>query len=391
MARAPPSASAASTKSSIQDFVPVIPRKEETRDLVVTEPRYNDGVLEGMWRDRRIEKTKACVPPFRGCSIYSTSYREPPREAFLDDSATQAAWDNRAGAEGLHRAILHEASGPKCRENFTTTTDLMHHWMPQACPTARAFNTRHLEWLPSQDLLPCLVSGADRPRRLETSRLSFRTSLSRHRLSLSHSRGGPFYGSPPCPTWVTDIGATRTGVCDSKDHRDAPAGPGRAAQGNLTQYGLKEQAAARWAAERAALRAKPVTTHRAHFHVPCDSHRETSRRAVCRLFSSKIQTNNNILHNQLLRGQQVLVAPNVLQGEYPLDVCRDRLPIVPELPLERAPVLRAPDRSAGPHPFPACCTGVRRCRRVPGGTPTTAPALPFYSVSCEPAPPTGLL
>ncbi|XP_026281971.1 uncharacterized protein LOC113208927 [Frankliniella occidentalis] len=315
MARPPPSA--VSTKSSFQDFVPVIPVKEETRDLVVTEPRYNDGVLEGMWRDRRIEKTKACAPPFRGCSIYTTSFKEPPREAFLDDYASQAAWDNRAGAEGLHRAILLEASGPKCRENFTTTTDLMHHWMPQACATARAFNSRHLEWLPSQDLLPCL--------------------------------------------------------------------------GNLTQYGLKELTAARWAAERAALRAKPVTTHRAHFHQPCDSHRETSRRAVCRLFSSKIQTNNNILHSQLLRGKQVLVAPNVLQGQYPLDVCRDRLPIVPELPLESAPVLRVPDRSAGPHPFPACCTGVRRCRRVPGGTPITAPALPFYSVSCQPAPPTGLL
>jgi hypothetical protein len=52
-----------------------------------------------------------------------------------------------------------EASGPQCRENFTTTTDLMHHWMPQVCAQPRSFNTRHLEWLPSQDLLPCLVGG----------------------------------------------------------------------------------------------------------------------------------------------------------------------------------------------------------------------------------------
>ena len=53
-------------------------------------------------------------------------------------------------------------------------------------------------------------------------------------------------------------------------------------QGNLTQHGLKEAMAERWARERAELRAKPVTTHRAHFHVPCASHRETSRRAICR-------------------------------------------------------------------------------------------------------------
>ncbi|XP_034243008.1 uncharacterized protein C1orf158 homolog [Thrips palmi] len=261
-----------STRTSIADSIPAIPVKEQTRDLVVTEPRYNDGVLEGMWRDRRIEKTKPCLPPFRGCSIYTTSFKRPSLTTpgvYLDDYASQAAWEHRASSEGVHRAILMEASGPKCRENFTTTTDLMHHWMPQVCPKSRAFNSRHLEWLPSQDLLPCI--------------------------------------------------------------------------GNLTQYGLKELMAARWAAERASERAKPTTTHRAHFHVPCASHRETSRRAVCRLFSSKLHGNNKILNDQHLRGQQILVTPNVLMGEYPLDACRDRLPIVPELPLESPPVLRVPD------------------------------------------------
>ncbi|KAJ1527215.1 hypothetical protein ONE63_008742 [Megalurothrips usitatus] len=302
--------STASTKTSFVDSVPLLPIKQETRDLVVTEPRYNDGVLEGMWRDRRIEKTTPCLPPFRGCSVYTTSYKQHEHDAYRDDSASQAAWEHRAGAEGVHRAILLESSGPQCRENFTTTTDLMHHWRPQACPRARAFNSSHLEWLPSQDLLPCV--------------------------------------------------------------------------GNLTQYGLKELAAARWAEERAQARSGNVTSHRAHFHVPCEAHRETSRRAVSRLFSSKLHGNNNILDGQLFRGQKVLVVPGVQVGEYPVDVCRQRLPIVPELPTEDPPVLRAPDKACGAHPFPGCCTGVRRCRRVPGGTAATEPAPPFYMASYKP-------
>lgn len=66
---------------------------------MVTEPRYQDGVLEGMWRDRRVEKTKPCRLPFRGCSIYTSSFRQHSHEAYLDDAASQAAWEHKANGE----------------------------------------------------------------------------------------------------------------------------------------------------------------------------------------------------------------------------------------------------------------------------------------------------
>ena len=63
---------------------------------MVSEPRYNDGVLEGMWRDRRIEKTKPCRPPFEGESTYTASFKEPGQDAYLDDNSE---WENRAKSE----------------------------------------------------------------------------------------------------------------------------------------------------------------------------------------------------------------------------------------------------------------------------------------------------